>query len=74
MMLNKLIIYLRLLIKYYFDLIERKILVIFNYFKLLKKFKNYDEINFLSGKNIGDVYLQLDIALNSRHKKSIIIT
>ena len=74
MMLNKLIIYLRLLIKYYFDLIERKILVIFNYFKLLKKFKNYDEINFLPGQNIGDVYPQLEIALNSRHKKSIIIT
>jgi len=74
MMLNKLITYLRLLIKYYFGLIGRKILVIFNYFKLLKKFKNYNEINFISGKNIGDVYLQLDIALNSRNKKNIIIT
>ena len=74
MKLNSLIPHLRLLIKFYFGLIRIKILAIFNYPKLLEKFKNYNEINLLSAENIGNVYLQLDIALNSRNKKNIIIT
>ncbi len=69
MKLNSLIPHLRLLIKFYFGLIRIKILAIFNYRKLLEKFKNYNEINLLSAENIGNVYLQLDIALNSRNKK-----
>ena len=39
----------------------------------MKTFKNYEEINIINGFNIGDVYLNLDIALNSK-KKNIILS
>ena len=36
--------------------------------KLFKNFKKYKEIILVSGKNIGDIYLGLDIALSSNKK------
>jgi putative glycosyltransferase (TIGR04372 family) len=72
-MLHKLKNSIKILSIFYFNIFKNKIFAILNYYKLLKIFKNYEEINIIDGANIGDVYLNLDIALKSK-KKNIIIS
>ncbi len=59
---------------FFVNYIIKKITIFFYGKKLFKNFKKYKEIILVSGKNIGDIYLGLDIALSSNKKNSLILS
>ena len=59
---------------FFVNYIKKKITIFFYGKKLFKNFKKYKEIILVSGKNIGDIYLGLDIALSSNKKNSLILS
>ena len=59
---------------FFVNYIKKRIIIFFYGKKLFKNFKKYKEIILVSGENIGDIYLGLDIALSSNKKNSLILS
>ena len=67
--MNQIKVFIIYLINYF----KKKIYIFFNERSLLQKFYSFDKIILLSGNNIGDIYLGLDVASSDITKKTVIL-